>query len=132
MLFRSRVKPLIDGRQIKFLGEVSNQARSVYLRQAKALLFPIRWREPFGLTMIEAMACGTPVIAFKEGSVPEVVKQGKTGYIVAGIRQMAAAVKKIDKISRERCRAEVEKRFTIQTMAQAYERVYYKVLSKKS
>ncbi len=111
---------------------------SVY-KNAKALLFPILWEEPFGLVMIEAMACGTPVIAFRRGSVPEVVKDGKTGYIVepytkdgkVNIDGFVEAVKNIDKIKREDCRKWVEENFTVEKMVENYEKVFLKILKKK-
>ncbi len=89
---------------------------------------PIQWEEPFGLTMTEAMACGTPVIAFDRGSVKEVVKDGETGFIVKDIEEMVEAIKKIDQISRQECRKLVEKNFTIERMVLDYEKLYYKVL----
>ena len=95
-------------------------------RQAKALLFPIKWEEPFGLVMIEAMASGTPVIAYNRGSVPEVIKDGVTGFIVKNKSEMIRAMKKIDTIDRNECRRWVEKRFSTQRMVNDYEKLYYK------
>ncbi len=95
------------------------------------MLYPHQWEEPFGLVFIEAMACGTPIIAFDRGSAKEIIKHGKTGFIVKNIEEMAKAIKKIDKIKREDCRKLVKENFTVETMTQAYEKVYYKILSQK-
>lgn len=119
-----------------FLGEGH---RSLFLRNSKALLFPIQWNEPFGLVMIEAMACGTPVIAFDRGSVSEVVKDGVTGFIVPkneGVPGLVKAIKKLQSLTsqqyqsmRSACRAHVEKNFSVEKMVEGYEKVYKKVLS---
>lgn len=99
--------------------------------EAKALLFPIKWSEPFGLVMIEAMACGTPVIAFDKGSVREIIKNGKTGFIVKNVKEMVEAIKKIDQIDRRECRKHVEEKFTVEKMVDNYEKVYLEILKKK-
>ena len=101
------------------------------LKNAKALIAPIQWKEPFGLFMIEPMACGTPVIAFKRGSVPEIIKHGKTGFIVKNISEAVKAIKKIDQIDRKECRKHVEEKFSIEKMVDGYEKVYYDLLKKK-
>jgi len=101
------------------------------LRNAKALLFPIRWEEPFGLVMIEAMACGTPVIAFNKGSVPEIVQHNKTGFVVENEDEMIEAIKNIDQINREDCRKYVEENFTVDKMVEGYEKVYRKIVNSK-
>jgi len=126
------VKPNIDGKNIKYIGEVGSAEKSKLLGESKALLFPIKWEEPFGLVMIEAMACGTPVIAFKRGSVPEIVKDGVTGFVVENEKEMAAAIKKIGKIDRLECRRHVEKYFTIGRMVDEYEKVYGQVINNKA
>jgi len=95
--------------------------------RAKAMLFPIKWEEPFGLVMIEAMSCGTPVIAYDRGSVREVIKDGVTGYIVKNKRQMISAMKKIDRIDRHVCREWVQKRFSLERMVDDYEKLYHRV-----
>ena len=95
---------------------------------AKALLFPIERREPFGLVMIEAMACGTPVIAYRRGSVPEVVKDKKTGFIVETKQEMVESIKKIDTIKRKDCRVHVEQNFTLKQMVDKYEEIYKKLI----
>lgn len=125
------VEPLIDGKQIKFIGELPREETVKFYQRAKALLFPICWREPFGLVMIEAMACGTPVIAPRRASVPEVVKDKKTGFIVNPanmVEEMIAAVKKIDNIDRRECRKHIEENFTVEKMVEGYEGVYQKVI----
>ncbi len=99
-----------------------------YFKNALALLTPLKWEEPFGLVMIEAMACGTPVIAFKRGSAPEIIKDGETGFIVNNVFEMARAVEKIPKISRKKCRESVEKNFTVEKMADSYEKIYRKII----
>ncbi|MBU0625354.1 glycosyltransferase family 4 protein [Patescibacteria group bacterium] len=122
-LYLQAIKRLCSGK-IKFHGGVDRSKMPKIYAQAKALLFPIKWEEPFGLVMIEAMACGTPVIAYRRGSVPEVVKHGKTGFIVNNRREMIAAMKKIDRIDRHECRRHVEKLFSIERMVNDYEKLY--------
>jgi glycosyltransferase involved in cell wall biosynthesis len=128
--WRKKIKPFIDHKIIFHSKGGSRQKVLRMVSQAKAFLFPIEWEEPFGLVMIEAMACGTPVIAFKRGSVPEIVKNGKTGFVVKNLREMIQAVKKIDQIDRRACRQRVEKKFTVEKMVENYEKLYYKLLAK--
>ncbi len=109
------------------MGEVDERSKQPFLSEAAALLFPINWPEPFGLVMIEAMACGTPVIAHRAGSVPEVVEHGVTGFIVETESEAVQAVKEIDRIDRRRVRVRFEERFTADRMAAAYE-VHYRQL----
>ena len=125
------VKQMIDGKQIKYIGEVNSKEKDDLLKNAKALLFPTIWEEPFGLVMIEAMACGTPVIGFNKGSVSEVIKDGKTGFIVKDDKKMIQAIKKIDKINRAECRKRVEDNFTVEKMVDGYERIYKKIVKNK-
>lgn len=113
-------------KKIVFRGNFKRNALAKEYGRAKALLFPIKWEEPFGLVMIEAMSAGTPVIAYDRGSVREVVKDGVTGFIVKNKRQMASAMKKIDKIDRRACRDHVLKNFTIKKMMDDYEKAYYR------
>jgi glycosyltransferase involved in cell wall biosynthesis len=127
--FRKKIKPHL-GEKIKYIGEYSFEEKSDFFGKAKALLYPIEWHEPFGLNMIEAMACGTPVIAFKMGSVPEVVKDGKTGFVVKNVKEAVEAVKEIEKIKREDCRKWVKERFTAERMVKEYEKLYFKLLKK--
>jgi len=126
--YSEQIKPLIDGKQIIYAREVSGRQRIKLFQKAKGLLFPIVWPEPFGLVMIEAMACGTPVIAYPNGATREVVQQGKTGFIVKNIAEMAEAMKKINNISRTDCRKRVEKHFSDQKMVENYEKLIQKVL----
>ncbi|MFC1632769.1 glycosyltransferase family 4 protein [Patescibacteria group bacterium] len=123
-------KALIKSAYAKYRGMIPHKEVSNFLGHAKALIFPIKWEEPFGLVMIEAMATGTPVIAYGRGSVPEIVKDGVTGFIVNSVREMAKAVKKIDQIDRAACRKHVEDNFSVQQMVEGYEKVY-KSLKKK-
>lgn len=111
-------------RSITYGGLVPRDDLPGYYGRAKALLMPIKWEEPFGLVMTEAMACGTPVIAYGYGSVPEIVKHGKTGFIVRNAREMASAMKKIDTIDRRACRKHVERHFSLERMVAHYERLY--------
>jgi len=128
--FEKKVKPLLKDKKIKYIGEITQNQKSSFLKNAIALLNPIQWEEPFGLVMVESMACGTPVIAFNRGSVPEVVKDKKTGFVVNNINEAVKAVKKIDQIKREDCRKWVEEKFTVERMVDEYEKVYYEVLKK--
>lgn len=129
--YDKKIKPYLKKGEIEDIGFLERGKLSDFLGGAKALLFPIRWQEPFGLVMIEAMACGTPVIAFRNGSVPEVIKHGETGFIVENEDEMKEAVKNIGKIRRADCRKRVEENFTIEKMADGYEEVYCKIVSGK-
>jgi glycosyltransferase involved in cell wall biosynthesis len=126
--FEKEVKPLIDGNQIEFIGEIGPQEKSDFLKNAIGLLAPIQWEEPFGLFFVEAMACGAPVIACRRGSVPEIVKDGETGLIINTVEEGAKAIKKIKKIKRKDCRKHVENNFSIEKMVDGYEKVYKKIL----
>jgi glycosyltransferase involved in cell wall biosynthesis len=122
--FKTTIEPLLGRGDVEFIGEIREDQKGEFLGNAAALLFPIAWREPFGLVMIESMACGTPVIAFENGSVPEVLEDGVTGFIVHDERQAAAAVRRAIALDRDRIRAEFERRFTARRMAQNYAAVY--------
>jgi glycosyltransferase involved in cell wall biosynthesis len=122
--FNSRVAPLIDGSLVEFIGEISELEKTHFLGGALALLFPIDWPEPFGLAMIEAMACGTPVIAFRRGSVPEIIDEGVTGLIVDDLNAAVKCIERISTISRKRCREAFELRFQAARMAHDYCHVY--------
>jgi glycosyltransferase involved in cell wall biosynthesis len=122
--FDEVVKPLLDKPCVNFLGEIGERKKRELLAQAKALLFPIDWPEPFGLVMIEAFSCGTPVIAYRHGSVPEVVEEGVNGFIVDDLEQAVEAACRVDAIDRLGCRAAFERRFTAARMAQEYLRLY--------
>ena len=122
--FKQQVEPLIDNKTVEFIGEVDERGKATLLRGAKALLFPIDWPEPFGLVMIEAMACGTPVIAMRRGSVPEIIEDGVTGFIVETEAEALAAIGRIDQLDRRRIRERFEQRFTARRMAQDYCHLY--------
>jgi glycosyltransferase involved in cell wall biosynthesis len=122
--YRDRVEPLIDGEQIQYLGEVSHEEKVKLLGGATVTLFPITWREPFGLVMIESMATGTPVIGMGLGSVPEVIAHGKTGFICHSLEQMVEMIPDAMKIDRQACRDYVTDRFSVQSMTSEYENVY--------
>ncbi len=115
------LKKDIDQKQIKWLGEIGFEEKVKLYKEAKAFLFPIQWEEPFGLVLIEAMSCGTPVVAFNHGAISEVVRDGLTGYVVENTSQMIDAVRKIDSINRQNCRKIVEENFTIGRMIDGYE-----------
>lgn len=125
--FTSFIKPHLSNK-IRFIGEVNEEERNKLMSHAMAFLHPISWREPFGLTLIESMACGTPVIAFNQGSSPEIIKHGQTGYVVNSISEAVLAVKRIGNISREACRQYVLKTFNAERMADDYETIYLKIL----
>jgi glycosyltransferase involved in cell wall biosynthesis len=118
--FKEQLEPQIDGEQIQLNGEVDDDAKRQFLAGAAALLFPIDWPEPFGLVMIEAMACGTPVIAFSSGSVPEVIDEGITGFVVSGEAEAIQAIGRLAELDRRRVRRHFEKRFTTTRVAQEY------------
>jgi glycosyltransferase involved in cell wall biosynthesis len=118
--FKRRLEPQIDGDQVRLIGEVDDVAKQKFLADAAALLFPIDWPEPFGLVMIEAMACGTPVIAFRSGSVPEVVDDGVTGFVVNGEAEAVEAISRLGELDRRQVRARFEQRFTAKRMAEQY------------
>ncbi|KKU49457.1 MAG: Glycosyl transferase group 1 [Parcubacteria group bacterium GW2011_GWA1_47_10] len=121
--YAKEIAPHVDGKTVIHHGEIGMSEKVRLYGKAKALLFPVLWEEPFGLVMIEAMACGTPVIAFRRGAVPEVVADGKTGFIVENESQMIEAVKKIDQIDRTTCRKHVEGHFTNDHMVESLEKV---------
>ncbi len=128
--FKKEVKPLIDNQQVKFVGEINQSEKSNFLRYARGLIAPIQWEEPFGLFFIEAMACGTPVIALKKGSAIEVIKNGESGFVSNNISDAIKAVKNINKIKRGNCRKWVEENFTAERMVENYEKVYREILNK--
>jgi len=127
------VEPLVKANPgIEFIGEITEAEKAEFLGGARALLFPINWPEPFGLVMIEAFACGTPVIAFRSGSVPEVVDEGVTGFVVDGIDAAVAAAGRLGELDRTAVRRQFEQRFTAQQMADGYERVYRDIIERSS
>lgn len=129
--FESQVKPHIDGKQIEFLGEANHFEKNQLLGGALAMLFPIAWREPFGLVMVESMAAGTPVIAMSLGSVPEVILDGKTGFVCNSVEDFVNAIARLGEIDRRACRAHVEQNFSVKSMVDGYEAVYQKILAEK-
>jgi glycosyltransferase involved in cell wall biosynthesis len=123
--FDNVVKPLIEkSPHVEFIGEINDGQKQEFLGNAKALLFPISWPEPFGLVMIESLACGTPVVAFKCGSVPEIMEDGLTGFVVEDIAGAAAAVGRLDMLYRPTIRARFEERFSARAMARDYLKIY--------
>ena len=126
--FATEVEPHIDGTTVDYLGSVGPDRRANVLGGALALLHPISFDEPFGLSLVESMACGTPVVAFNRGSMPEIIRDGETGYIVEDIEGAIDAVAKVTSINRSTCRADVEKRFSSTRMARDYVRVYQEIL----
>jgi glycosyltransferase involved in cell wall biosynthesis len=129
--FDSKIRPLINTEGVEFIGEIGEQEKSDFLGNAIALLFPVDWPEPFGLVMIEALACGTPVIARPCGSVPEVLRHGVTGLMASGVDDLVHAVHAVSSISRQRCRAEFEAHFTANVMAANYEQIYYQLIDER-
>ena len=126
--FKSEIEPLLNDPHIEWLGEISDKDKDEFLGNAYALLFPIDWPEPFGLVMIESMACGTPVIAYDCGSVPEVMEDGVTGFIVRDLDDAVNGVNRVRDLSRLRCREVFEKRFTAERMANDYIDVYKRLI----
>jgi glycosyltransferase involved in cell wall biosynthesis len=126
--YTAHIEPLLGHPLIAFIGEIADEKKSQLIGNARALLFPIRWPEPFGLVMIEAMACGTPVVAFRRGAVPEVIEEGVTGFIVDSEDEAVAALSRLDQLERRTVRKAFEARFTAEHMAKAYVDVYARLL----
>jgi len=126
--FAKHVKPHLDGDRVSYLGSVGPEDRDRLLGGAIALLHPVQFSEPFGLSVVEAMACGTPVIAFRRGSMPEIVIDGRTGFLVDDVDGAVAAVGRLGELRREDCRRLVEERFTASRMVDDYIRVYESIL----
>ncbi|RMD85338.1 MAG: glycosyltransferase family 4 protein [Candidatus Dadabacteria bacterium] len=122
--FETKIRPLLSGPGVEFIGEIGEKDKNEFLGNALALLFPIDWPEPFGLVMIESMACGTPIVAFRGGSVPEVIDEGVTGFIVEDIAGAVAAVERVAELDRRLVRRTFERRFTAARMARDYLAVY--------
>ncbi|PYJ91585.1 MAG: glycosyl transferase [Verrucomicrobia bacterium] len=129
--FETVVEPLLRHPFVEFVGEIGEGEKAEFLGNAYALLFPIDWPEPFGLVMIEAMACGTPVIAYRGGAVPEVMEEGHTGFIVEGLEDAVEAVLRVPELSRKRCREVFDQRFTAARMAHDYVQVYERLINSK-
>ncbi len=129
--FEEYIKPMLDQPGIEFIGEIDDIGKARFLGEASALLFPINWPEPFGLVMIEAMACGTPILAFENGSVPEVIDDGITGSIVTSIEEAPRALRKVLSLDRRKVRQRFDERFSSARMARDYVAIYEKILSKR-
>ncbi len=130
--FRETIKPLLEDPGVKFLGELGDDEKNDFLGNAEALLFPVAWPEPFGVVMIEAMACGTPVIAWNCGSVPEIIEHGVTGFIVNNDEEAAEAVRKVAELDRGRIRKEFERRFSATDMAKNYVSLYKEMTGREA
>lgn len=128
--FRSEIEPLLDGPGVEFIGEINEDQKTKFLGEARALLFPIDWPEPFGLSMIEAMACGTPVLAFRRGSVPEIIEDGLTGFMVDTMEEAIAVLPKVMALDRKKVRQRFEQRFSARRMAMDYVGIYRSLLAK--
>jgi glycosyltransferase involved in cell wall biosynthesis len=129
--FKRVVEPLLQQSHVEWIGEISDREKNDFLGNAHALLFPIDWPEPFGLVMIEAMACGTPVIAYDGGAVSEVIKEGQTGFIAKNLEDAAEAVHRVPELSRAHCRKVFEKRFTVTRMARDYVKIYKRTIDRR-
>ncbi len=127
--FEQQIKPHVDGDQIQYLGEANHYQKNTLMGNAVATLFPITWREPFGLVMIESMVAGTPVIAMELGSTPEIIADGKTGFLCHTVEECIAALGRIDQIDRYACRQHVERNFGVKQMVDGYEAVYREILA---
>ena len=128
--YDKEVKDKIDGELVRYVGEADFVGKTNYLKKAKCLLFPILWEEPFGLVMTEALACGTPVVAFRRGSVLEIIQDGINGFVVSNVEEMVEAVDRVDQISAQKCRESVEKRFSVKRMVGEYEDVFVSTIQK--
>jgi glycosyltransferase involved in cell wall biosynthesis len=126
--FNAEIAPHVDNRTVNYVGEVDDGAKSRLLGESAALLMPIEWDEPFGIVMAEAFACGTPVIGFRRGSVPEVVREGVNGFVVSDVAKAAAAVQQLHRIDRDTVRRDCETRFSCDAIVDAYEQLYQEVL----
>jgi glycosyltransferase involved in cell wall biosynthesis len=130
--FEEVIRPMLDHPLVRYVGEICEGQKDEFLGNALALLAPVNWPEPFGISMIEAMACGTPVVGFARGSVPEVVDDSESGFVVRNTEEAAAAIGKIRHLSRKRCRRVFERRFAASRMAADYVRIYQRLLGEKS
>jgi glycosyltransferase involved in cell wall biosynthesis len=127
--FEQEVRPLLDNPLVECIGEIGDDQKSDFLGNARALLFPIDWPEPFGLVMIEALACGVPVVAFRGGSVPEVLEHGVSGFIVDTLEEAISATRNIHLLDRRACRAAFERRFSVSRMASDYVEIYQHLIT---
>lgn len=129
--FASAIKPMLNCKLVEFIGEIGHDEKNDFLGNAAALLFPINWPEPFGLVMMEALACGTPVIAYRHGSVPEIIEDGGVGFIVKDVPGAVEAVDKLSQINRRHCRKHFERHFTDERMARDYQTIYQRLIRKE-
>jgi len=130
--WQTHIEKHIDGKNIKYIGEQDSQSKIAWLQNAKALLFPTQVEEIFGYAMIEAMSCGTPVIGWNNGAMPEVIQNGKSGYVVNSVEEMAEAIRNIDKLSRVETHKRAEMYFSVKKMVSGYEKVYQRLLDDKN
>jgi len=126
--FENHIKPLLNSSLIEFVGEISDLEKNRFLGNASALLFPINWCEPFGIVLIEAMACGLPVVAYPLGSVPEIIEDGVSGSVVHNVEEAAAALKNLPSVDRRKCRRAFEERFSVKRMAKDYLAIYDRII----
>jgi glycosyltransferase involved in cell wall biosynthesis len=126
--FHTEIEPLLSDPLIEYLGEITDAEKHEFLGHAMALVCPYDWPEPFGLVLIEALACGTPVLAYRRGSIPEIIEDRATGFVCEGLDEMTAAIQRIPEIDRRRCRWTFEQRFSVERMAQDYLQVYEQAL----
>jgi glycosyltransferase involved in cell wall biosynthesis len=126
--YNSEIEPLLDHPLIEFIGEISDQEKNAFVGNALALVCPYDWPEPFGLVLIEALACGTPVLAYRRGSIPEIIEDGETGFVCENLGEMVEVTGRITTIDRRRCRAAFEERFTADRMARDYVALYERIL----
>jgi glycosyltransferase involved in cell wall biosynthesis len=129
--FDGEIRPLLDNPLVEFIGEIGDADKGEFVGRARALLFPIDWPEPFGLVMIEALACGVPIVAFRGGSVAEVVEHGVTGFVVDSLDEAIEATRRLDRLSRAACRAAFERRFNVTRMATDYLRIYERLAAER-
>ena len=130
--FERHIRPLLDHPLVQYVGEIGDAEKSAFLGGARALLFPIDWPEPFGLVMIEALACGVPVIAFAGGSVGEVIEHGVTGFVVENVEEAVEAARRVDRIDRRACREAFDRRFSVRRMASQYVQIYRRLATRPS
>jgi glycosyltransferase involved in cell wall biosynthesis len=126
--FRQVIEPLVDGKLVEYVGELGFEDKVDFLKNSRGLLFPVQWEEPFGLVVIEAMACGTPVLGLGRGSVPELVAHGETGYIACDMEEFEKSILRLRDIDPARCRRLVEERFSAERMADDYYKLYTRIL----
>ena len=129
--YRSEIEPLLDHPLIEFIGEISDAEKNDFVGNALALVCPYDWPEPFGLVLIEALACGTPVLAYRRGSIPEIIEHGTTGFVSENLTEMVAAVERIKEIDRQQCRAFFDQRFTADRMARDYVALYERIIEER-